>query len=179
MIDPPEWTPLPYAARMLEKLHALYRRLVRPLAVAIGANPRTPKYLPQITKIDKTIQRVSGGRLMLLDLAGLPSLTLTVPGRKSGELRSTPLLTVPHGNEWLIAGSNFGGPKQPVWVLNLVAAGQADVLFARKHYTVDVIEETGAERDRLYDLMTQTWPNYAKYQQRADRTIRVFRLVPR
>lgn len=164
---------------LVSRLHELYKRLVRPVAVAIGAHPRTPQYLPQIVRIDKAIQRVSGGKLMLLDLAGLPSLTLTVPGRKSGAPRSTPLLAVPHEGGWLVAGSNFGGAKQPTWVLNLAAAGSAEALFEKRTYTVDAVEAQGEERDRLYDVMTQTWPNYAKYAERTDRTIRVFRLIPR
>lgn len=154
----------------------LYRRLVRPLAVAIGASPYTPRHLPRIVKVDNAIQRVSRGRLTLLDLAGLPSLTLTVPGRKSGIERSTPLLCVPHEDGWLIAGSNFGGTTQPVWVLNLVAAGGGTILWNGQHLRVVAHEVTGAERDRFYAVMTQTWPNYAKYEERTERTIRVFHL---
>ena len=156
-----------------------YRRLVRPLAVAIGASPYTPRFLPQIVAIDTAIQRVTRGRLTLLDLAGLPSLTLTVPGRKSGIGRSTPLLCVPHEGGWLIAGSNFGGATQPVWVLNLVAAGRASVLWKGRDLEVVAHEVTGSERDRLYAVMIQTWPNFAKYAERTDRELPVFRLTPR
>ena len=55
-------------------------------------------------------------------MAGLPSIYLTVRGRKSGVERTTPLLCVPDGGTWLIAGSYFGGPKTPLWVGNLRAA---------------------------------------------------------
>ena len=44
-----------------------YRRLVWLLAVAIGASPRTPRRLPQIVRMDTAIQRVTRGRLTLLD----------------------------------------------------------------------------------------------------------------
>ena len=59
----------------------------------------------------------------VLDIAGLPNLNLTVKGRKSGIERTTPLLCVPDGDTILIAGSYFGGPKMPLWVGNLRAAG--------------------------------------------------------
>ncbi len=46
------------------------------------------RLLPQITATDKFIQRVSRGRVTLLDIAGLPNLMLTVNGRKSGVPRA-------------------------------------------------------------------------------------------
>ncbi len=70
--------------------------------------------------------------MTLLRIAGLPNLFLTVPGRKSGVPRTTPLLCVPHEGRILIAGSYFGGPKLPVWVLNLRAAGEADIRMAAR-----------------------------------------------
>ncbi|QIK74824.1 nitroreductase family deazaflavin-dependent oxidoreductase [Nocardioides piscis] len=174
----PEPRPAP-AHRVRSALHERYRRAVLPIAVAIGADERTPRHLPQIVRIDKGIQRLSRGRLTLLDLAGLPSLTLIVPGRKSGQLRETPLLAVPHEGGWLVAGSNFGGTRRPVWVLNVVAADEPRVRVGGREHRVVVHEATGSERDRLYDVMTRTWPNFAKYQERTDRVIRVFRLDPR
>ena len=64
--------------------------LLAPVAVRIGALPWLPRFLPQIVAIDKGLQRITRGRLTLLDLAGLPNLSLTVPGRKSGVPRTTP-----------------------------------------------------------------------------------------
>ena len=64
--------------------------------------------------MDKLLQRLTRGRLDLLTFAGLPEILLQVPGRKSGVLRSTPLLCVPHGDGWLIAGTNWGGPTAPL-----------------------------------------------------------------
>ena len=98
--------------------------ILTPLAVRIGAIPWMPKLLPQITATDKFIQRVSKGRVTILDIAGLPNLMLTVKGRKSGVPRTTPLLCVPYESGNLIAGSNFGGEKKPVWVVNVRAAAR-------------------------------------------------------
>ena len=77
--------------------------LLTPLAVRIGSISWMPRLLPQIVVVDKSLHRLSGGRVTLLDIAGLPNLTLTVVGRKSGIPRSTPLLCVPHDGAWLIA----------------------------------------------------------------------------
>ena len=73
----------------------------------------------------------------MLDIAGLPDLNLTVKGKKSGIERTTPLLCVPDGDTILIAGSYFGGPKMPLWVGNLRAAGgEAKVDYGKQTFAV-------------------------------------------
>ena len=153
--------------------------LLTPLAVRIGSVSWMPRLLPQIVAVDKSLHRLTGGRVTLLDIAGLPNLTLTVVGRKSGLPRSTPLLCVPHDGGWLVAGSYFGGPKMPLWVGNLRAAGEATVEVAHTSYDVTAREPAGEERARMWQVMLRTWPNYAKYGERTDRTIPVFLLTPR
>ena len=152
--------------------------LLTPLAVRIGAIPWMPKLLPQVVAVDRTLHRLTGGRVTLLDIAGLPNLTLTVVGRKSGIPRSTPLLCVPHDGGWLVAGSYFGGPQMPLWVGNLRSAGKARVETGHTSYDVTAREVTGEERDRMWQVMLRTWPNYAKYEERTDRVIPVFLLTP-
>src|SRR5215210_2766270 len=62
--------------------------LLTPLAVRIGAISWMPRLLPQVVAVDKALQRLSRGRVSVLDVAGLPNLSLTAPGRKSGEPRT-------------------------------------------------------------------------------------------
>ena len=151
--------------------------LLTPLAIRIGAIPWMPKLLPQVVWLDKNLHRVSGGRVTILDIAGLPNLNLTVKGKKSGVERTTPLLCVPDGDTILIAGSYFGGPKTPLWVGNLrAAAGVATAELGRERFAVHAAELTGAERAAAWQTMLDTWPNYAKYEARTDRIIPVFRL---
>ena len=152
--------------------------LMTPLAVRIGRIGWMPKLLPQIVTVDKALQRASRGRVTVLDLAGLPNLALTVPGRKSGIPRTTPLLCVPDGGTWLIAGSYFGGPQMPLWVANLRAAETAEISVDGRRATVTREELTGAARADAWQVMLRTWPNFAVYEERTDRTIPVFRLTP-
>jgi deazaflavin-dependent oxidoreductase (nitroreductase family) len=156
--------------------------VMTPLAIRIGAIPWMPKLLPQITATDKFVQRISGGRVTILDIAGLPNLMLTVKGRKSGVPRTTPLLCVPYQDGNLIAGSNFGGEKKPVWVVNVRAAIEKGELVGvgadGRTYDAKPREVTDAERDELWEHMIKTWPNYARYAARTDRTIPVFFLDP-
>ena len=147
-----------------------------PLAVKIGAIPWMPNLLPQITWVDKRIQGLSGGHWSVLRIAGLPNLMLTVPGRKSGVPRTTPLLCVPYGNDHLIAGSYFGGPKTPVWVANVRAADQVTVTIRGSSHVAVPREIGDDERLPIWDHMVKTWPNFEKYAERTDREIPLFLL---
>lgn len=152
--------------------------LLTPIAVRLGSRPWMPKLLPQITWTDTKLQRISGGRVSILDVAGLPNLMLTVKGRKSGIPRTTPLLCVPWQGGWLIAGSYFGGPKPPAWAANLRAADTVDVRYRRRPSVATWTELTGAEKDHAWGHMVTVWPNYDKYVEWTDREIPVFLLMP-
>ena len=149
-----------------------------PVAIWLGGIPWLPRFLPQITAIDKFIQRITKRRWSLLRMAGLPSMMLTVLGRKSGIARSTPILCVPYHHGHLIAGSNFGGMKAPVWVLNVRAAQRVTVTVDGRTFDAAPRELSGDERAAAWEHMLRTWPNYAKYAERTDRVIPVFLLMP-
>jgi deazaflavin-dependent oxidoreductase (nitroreductase family) len=153
--------------------------LLTPLAIRIGAIRWMPKLLPQIVLVDKVVQRGTAGRLTVLDIAGLPNLMLTVVGRKSGLSRSTPLLCVPYGASILIAGSNFGGPKEPLWVKNVEAEPHVTVRFNGRTSEMIARLLEGDDRARAWQAMLAVWPNFAKYEQRTERRIKVFELTPR
>ena len=153
--------------------------LLTPVAVRIGAVSWMPRLLPQMVWTDRSLQRLTRGRLSLLDLAGLPNLSLTVVGCKTGMPRTTPLLCAPHEDGWLVAGSYFGGPDTPAWVANLRAAGEAEVQVGGRRLPVRAREVHGEERARRWQVLNATWPNFARYEQRTDRLIPVFVLTPR
>ena len=153
--------------------------LLTPLAIRVGSIPWLPRFLPQIMWMDMLIQRVTRGRLTLLDIAGVPNLVLTVPGRMSGIPRSTPLLCVPQGRDILIAGSNFGGQKEPMWVKNIEATSEVMIRFRRRDTPMVLRRLEGDERATAWAHMLETWPNFAKYEKRTDRQIKVFLLTAR
>lgn len=164
------------SAAAQDQSNRLTRGTLTPLAVRIGAISWMPKLLPQITWIDKRLQRATAGRWSVLRVAGLPNLMLTVAGRTSGMARSTPLLYVPYGDDQLIAGSYFGGPKMPVWVANVRAAEQVTVRIEGVSHVATPREIGDDERDPLWAHMVKTWPNFAKYAERTDRKIPIFLL---
>ncbi|QSR26887.1 nitroreductase family deazaflavin-dependent oxidoreductase [Nocardioides aromaticivorans] len=150
---------------------------LQPLAVRIGAISWMPRLLPAIVRTDKALQGATRGRVTILDVAGLPNLMLTTVGRKSGLPRSNPLLCVPDGHRILIAGSYFGGPKEPLWVKNIEANPAVTARFRAETFELVARRLEGAERAEAWQTMLATWPNFARYEQRTDRQIKVFELV--
>jgi deazaflavin-dependent oxidoreductase (nitroreductase family) len=151
---------------------------MRGIAIRIGSLSWLPTLLPQITAFDKFLQARSKGRWSILRMACLPGVMLMIPGRKSGIIRSTPVLCVPYEGGVLVAGSNFGGPKPPLWVNNLRAAERPEMMFGGETTVVTAAELSDVDRDRAWAAMLALWPNYAKYASRTDRLIPVFHLQP-
>jgi deazaflavin-dependent oxidoreductase (nitroreductase family) len=151
--------------------------LLTSLARRVGRIGWLPRALPVILAGDRALARVTRGRLTLLDLAGLPNLRLQVLGRRSGVLRTTPLLCAEVRGCWLIAGSNFGRSATPDWVHNLRAADHAVIIRRGRRIRVMPIELGGAERAAGWQALNDVWPNYATYEARTERTIPVFRLT--
>jgi deazaflavin-dependent oxidoreductase (nitroreductase family) len=149
-----------------------------PVAMWLGRLPWLPRFLHQITAVDKFIQRLTKGQWSLLRMAGLPSMMLTVLGRRSGIARSTPILCVPWRGGHLVAGTNFGGTKAPVWVLNVRAAERVTVTVDGQTHDAVPHELSGEQRAAAWEHMLKTWPNYAMYAERSDRLIPVFWLTP-
>jgi deazaflavin-dependent oxidoreductase (nitroreductase family) len=107
------------------------------------------------------------------DWRGTTILLLTTKGRRSGEQRTTPLIHRTDGDRWVVVASKGGAPANPAWFENLSA--EPDITIEVKGDTIPVRASTaeGAERERLWSLMTEVWPAYDEYQARTDREIPV------
>jgi deazaflavin-dependent oxidoreductase (nitroreductase family) len=137
-----------------------------------------PRLLPVIVRVDAWLYRRTGGRVMLLALAGLPNLVLHVSGRRSGRQRDVALLCVLDHGAFLVAGSHFGQDRTPSWVHNLRDADRAEVTFRGRRGAVVVEELVDDRLERAWPVMRRTWPTIDLYRRRADRPIPVFRLRP-
>ncbi|MFH8518910.1 nitroreductase family deazaflavin-dependent oxidoreductase [Streptomyces gelaticus] len=132
-----------------------------------------------VPAMDRTVHRLTRGKV-LLSARMLPGLILTVPGARSGQLRTTPLACMPEeGAEqsWILVGSNFGRTGHPAWTANLLAGpDKAVVNWRGRDIPVHATLLEGAERDEVWRAALKFWPPYATYQERVDREIRLFRL---
>ncbi|WP_373097722.1 nitroreductase/quinone reductase family protein, partial [Zhongshania sp.] len=66
----------------------------------------------------------------------------------------------------------------PAWYLNLVAQPQVEIQVKDEIIKVVASTAEGAERERLWQVVTGVWPNYDQYQQRTQRVIPVVVLTP-
>ncbi len=111
--------------------------------------------------------------------SGLPVIIVTNRGNRTGAIRKTPLMRVKDGNNYVLVGSMGGAPKNPVWVYNLRANGDAEIRDKTAVYEMRVREvEDAEERARLWELAVAAFPPYEDYQNRTSRTIPVFVAEP-
>ena len=133
----------------------------------------------RLAPLDLRLYKLTRGRWSVIGRHGLPSLLITTTGRKSGLPRTQPLLYATDGDGYIVVGSNWGQDHHPAWTSNLLAQPTARLTLGDREFDVRATLTTGAERDRLWQLVQRIWPGYAAYAKRAEgRQIRIFRLTP-
>ena len=109
---------------------------------------------------------------------GVPTLLLTVTGRKSGALRRTALIYGRFGNDYLIVASKGGHPTNPLWYENLTANTEVTLQVGSEVF--QAIAETmneGNDREVAWETMIGIWPDFANYQLKTSRKIPLVRLT--
>jgi deazaflavin-dependent oxidoreductase (nitroreductase family) len=119
--------------------------------------------------------RLTGGLVGHRSSMG-PMLLLTTTGRRTGERRTTPLLYMPDGDDFVVVGSNGGRDRPPAWLLNLEASPEAGIQVARRKAAVVAEVLRGADKDELWPRLTEHYQGWSYYQQLTDREIPVVRL---
>ena len=108
----------------------------------------------------------------------MPTLLLTTTGRRSGESRTSALIFGRDGDDYLVVASLGGAPKHPSWYLNLTAHPTAEIQVLADRIPVTAHTASEDEKPRLWQIVTEVWPNYDVYQTRTDRVIPVVVLSP-
>ncbi len=110
---------------------------------------------------------------------GTTILLLSTVGRVSGEPRTTPLIHRTDGDRWIVVASRGGSPTNPGWYENLSANPDIEIQVMGERIPVRASTAEGAERERLWSLMAEVWPDYDTYQARTEREIPVVMLTRR
>ncbi len=155
---------------------SLYKTLRKILATRAGIW----LFSPRLHVLDRIFLALTKGRTTLSGiLGGAPIVTVTAVGSRTGELRSVPLLAIPHGEGIVLIASNWGRPRHPGWYHNLRASPTVEVTY-RKHTATYVVRELkGEERDACWKRATEIYPGYNVYQRRCpSRKIPVVMLSP-
>ena len=147
------------------------QRAVRRL---IAARPVTWLLARAMHRVDGAALRLSGGRTTASALfTGLPLITLTTTGAKSGQPRRVPLVGIPDGERLLLIASNWGQARHPAWLHNVRANPLVSVTRNGETRPYVARELAGAERDTAWARAVALYPGYQGYAARAGREIGV------
>ena len=119
-----------------------------------------------------TLYESSGGtKGTTLRDTGLPVVIVTHRGKRTGEIRKTPLMRVKDGDSYVLVGSQGGAPKDPAWVHNLRADPQIELRDATAIRPMRVREIRETRKELVSGLAVATYPPYAEYQTRTEHQI--------
>lgn len=128
-------------------------------------------------KLNVPVYRLTGGRVGGR-VGKAPLLLLTTTGRKSGELRTAPVVYLADGDRWVLIDTNAGNEKLPAWSLNLTAKPEAEVEVGRKRHRVRARVAEGEERSALWDRHIEQFAGFDYYVTLLERTPSVWVLEP-
>jgi len=125
------------------------------------------------------VYRATGGRVGHKHPGLPPMLLLDHVGARSGTRRTSPLVYVRDGEDYVIVASKGGFPKHPAWFHNLRAHPDTTIQVGARRLSVHAHVATPQERERLWPMAVRTYRGYSGYQQRAGREIPLVVLSPR
>jgi deazaflavin-dependent oxidoreductase (nitroreductase family) len=127
------------------------------------------------THLHVNLYRWTGGRAQV---AKYPTMLLTTKGRKTGKLRTVPVVYVKHGENYIIAAAYSGSDKNPTWWLNLQHSKEAIIEENRNKVKVSAELAPAESRERYWDALVKMYPYFTGYQARTQRQIPIVVLKP-
>lgn len=109
---------------------------------------------------------------------GVLTLLLTTTGRRTGTSRTTPLIYGEDGDDHVVIASKGGADEHPDWYVNLRADPRVAVQVADRVFPAEARTASSEEKDRLWPMMAEIWPDYDRYAESTDRDIPVVVLHP-
>ncbi|HEY0904431.1 MAG TPA: nitroreductase family deazaflavin-dependent oxidoreductase [Marmoricola sp.] len=109
----------------------------------------------------------------------VPICLLEHRGRKTGKLRTTPLVFLEDGDRIIVVASQAGRPEHPMWFRNLLADPDVTVQIRSRRLPMRARVADDAERAELWPRLVDLYADYDSYQSWAERTIPVVVLEPR
>ena len=101
---------------------------------------------------------------------------MTTTGRVTGLPREAMLYAFGDGDRLVVVGSQGGSTRDPAWCHTLRANPVARIRRAKAtdDEPVRAHEAEGAERDRLWELVTRVSPFYVGFQRKTKRVLPLF-----
>ena len=140
--------------------HAVHVRTSRLLNLGARLGP----VARAATRMHARLYSATGGRFLPKWAGGMPVLSLTTTGRKSGKLRSTTIIYVEDGERLVVMPSNAGSDTTPGWWLNLQANPEAVVQIGRERRRVRGRRADPEEAERLWPKLRESYAGFEEYQ---------------
>jgi deazaflavin-dependent oxidoreductase (nitroreductase family) len=109
----------------------------------------------------------------------VPICLLEHRGRRTGRLRTTPLVYLVDVDRIVVVASQAGRPEDPMWYLNLLADPDVTVQIRNERRPMRAHVADHAERAVLWPRLVDLYADYDSYQSWTDRVIPVVVLEPR
>ena len=122
--------------------------------------------------------REHGGEISSGPMAGTRLLVLTTTGAKTGRPRRALLFFSKDGEDYVIAGTASGSPRDPAWLHNLEAHPTPAVEVDGRQFEASATIAAEQERERLWQQHLQVQPQLAAHADQAGRPIPMVRLTP-
>lgn len=172
--------PLPIPIRLMWRLHGQrkYTAYIRRVRGARDHGLLMRRLGPTANRLGTALYRWSRGKVGGT-AKGVPVLLVTVPGRRTGTPRTTPVAYFDHDGKYVVSGTAGGSAAEPQWFRNLRATRTAHVELADRAMDVRVDVLPCGDRDRIWrDVILPEAPSFAKYEKKAGRIIPVAVLTP-
>ncbi len=124
------------------------------------------------------LYKMLGGRFMGASDDPGSVIVVTTKGRKSGKLRSRPLMHLRDGDNLLVVASAGGADRHPGWYLNMLAHPGVMVHIADREYRYRARTALPDERDELFARFVNHNKTFGEYSKKTDRVLPVVILEP-
>jgi deazaflavin-dependent oxidoreductase (nitroreductase family) len=123
--------------------------------------------------LNTAVYRLTGGRIGGRFPGGAPVFLVTTVGRKSGQRRTSPLLYLKEGDDYVIVASKAGMSHHPLWYRNMEANPEVEIELGREKFKAHARRASAEEKKALWPKLVAMYSNYDDYQARTERDIPV------
>jgi len=137
-----------------------------------------PRTIRLMGRLHASLWRLTRGRFVD-GIGAAPFLLLTTKGRKTGRLRTTPVLYLEDGSDLIVVASFGGNDMHPAWYLNLRECPEAEVVIGGERRRAIARVITSEEKKFIWERLVNLYPQFDAYQRRTRREIPLLRLTAR
>lgn len=143
------------------------------------------RFIKVMSRVNVWVYRRTGGRLGGTWRVGaafrkpVRICLLDHRGRRTGLVRTTPLIYLRDGADVVVVASQAGRPQHPLWFHNVVATPEVTVQVGAERLPMVARTANPDERARLWPLLVELYADYDNYQSWCEREIPVVVCSPR